>query len=132
VRIFRYDEAEALLPVIGPLIVQLLEARRELAIGLLELEAAQRMREGTAPGSRAGLHVSHVRGAQMRIVDLVERIQRYGCTVKDVDLGLVDFPALRGEQLVNLCWKMGELSIGYWHGIDEGFAARKPIAESRL
>jgi hypothetical protein len=127
VRIFSHDEAEALLPAIGPLVAQLLEARRELAIGLLELEAAQTMREGAAQGPRTGLHVSHVRAAQMRIVDFVEKIQAHGCTVKDVDLGLIDFPALRDGLVVNLCWKMGESAIGFWHRMDEGFSARKPL-----
>ncbi len=131
-RTFRHDEAVALLEVIRPLVAQLLDARRDLAIGLLEVEASQRLPQGAAPRGRAGLHVSHVRGAQLRIVGLVEKIQVHGCTVKDVDLGLIDFPALRDGQVVNLCWKMGEPTIDYWHGMDEGFAARKPIAETRL
>ena len=57
----------------------------------------------------------------------VEKIQQAGCVIKDLDLGLVDFPTLfRGEE-VYLCWKLGESGIGFWHGIHEGFAGRKPI-----
>jgi len=57
----------------------------------------------------------------------VEEIQQTGCLVKDLDTGLVDFPSLRGGEKVYLCWKLGEERIGYWHGIEEGFAGRKPL-----
>ena len=59
----------------------------------------------------------------------VENIQEMGCIIKDLDIGLVDFPTLfRGEE-VYLCWKLGEPAIEFWHGIHEGFAGRKPIDE---
>jgi hypothetical protein len=59
--------------------------------------------------------------------DAVEKIQEYGCVVKDLDIGLIDFPTLfRGEE-VYLCWKLGESGIGFWHGVHEGFRGRKPI-----
>ena len=57
----------------------------------------------------------------------IEKIQEYGCVIKDLDIGLVDFPTLFRGQEVYLCWKMGESGIGYWHGVEEGFAGRKPI-----
>ena len=63
---------------------------------------------------------------------LVERIQEMGCVIKDLDIGLVDFPTLfRGEE-VYLCWKMDEPGIGFWHGVHEGFAGRKPIDQDFL
>jgi hypothetical protein len=62
----------------------------------------------------------------------IETIHEVGCVVKDLDIGLVDFPTLfRGEE-VYLCWKMGESSIQFWHGVDEGFAGRKPIDQDFL
>ena len=54
-----------------------------------------------------------------------------GTVVKDLETGLVDFPSLRGGEEVYLCWKLGEARIGYWHGIEEGFAGRKPLDDSR-
>jgi hypothetical protein len=57
----------------------------------------------------------------------VEKIQDYGCVVKDLDIGLIDFPTLyRGEE-VYLCWKLGESGIQSWHGVHEGFRGRKAI-----
>jgi hypothetical protein len=59
--------------------------------------------------------------------EAVEKIQDYGCVVKDLDVGLIDFPTLfRGEE-VYLCWKLGESGIEFWHGVHEGFRGRKPI-----
>ena len=57
----------------------------------------------------------------------VDRIVAMGGVVKDLSLGLVDFPHLRHGREVNLCWKYGEREIRYWHRLDEGFAARKPL-----
>jgi len=60
---------------------------------------------------------------------VVHNIQELGCIIKDLDVGLVDFPTLfRGEE-VYLCWKLGEPAIEFWHGTQEGFAGRKPIDE---
>ena len=54
-------------------------------------------------------------------------IHELGAVVKDLDDGLVDFPArVEGEEAF-LCWRLGEEEIGYWHGLDEGFAGRKPL-----
>ncbi len=59
--------------------------------------------------------------------DSIEKIQEYGCVVKDLDIGLIDFPTLyRGEE-VYLCWKLGESGIRFWHGVQEGFRGRKAI-----
>jgi len=54
-------------------------------------------------------------------------IMGMGGTIKDLALGLVDFPHRRGGRVVNLCWKYGETSVSHWHGLDEGYANRKPL-----
>ena len=57
----------------------------------------------------------------------IEQVQAIGCVVKDLDIGLIDFPTeFRGEE-VYLCWKLGEAEIEFWHGVDEGFRGRKAI-----
>jgi hypothetical protein len=61
------------------------------------------------------------------IVRIMNRIEAYGCIVKDIDLGLVDFPSMRDGRPVYLCWKAGETRITQWHGMDEGFSERKPL-----
>ena len=62
-----------------------------------------------------------------RLVDIVNRIQETGVLVKDLDIGLVDFPSLLEGEEIYLCWKLGEEHIEFWHGVDEGFTGRKPI-----
>lgn len=61
----------------------------------------------------------------------VARIDGWGIALRDIDTGLVDFPALVSGRQVWLCWRLGEEAVGWWHGLDEGFAARRPLAELR-
>jgi hypothetical protein len=62
------------------------------------------------------------------VAEAVQRLERLGVLVKDAERGLVDFPALRenGEEVL-LCWQVGEDEIAFWHGLEEGFAGRKPL-----
>ena len=62
-----------------------------------------------------------------RIKDAVDRIHATGCVVKDLDAGLLDFPAILKNEAVYLCWRVGEDRIRFYHRQDEGFAGRKPI-----
>jgi hypothetical protein len=59
----------------------------------------------------------------------VKSLDDAGCLVKDIDEGIVDWYASRGNCDVLLCWKLGEKEIGYWHDLDAGFAERRPISE---
>jgi hypothetical protein len=65
--------------------------------------------------------------AGQALKETLARIHEQGCLVKDLDIGLVDFPTLLAGTEVYLCWKMGESGIRYWHGVHEGFAGRKEI-----
>ncbi len=62
----------------------------------------------------------------------VEQIHEYGCQVKDLRIGLIDFPTLYRGQEVLLCWRFGEDGIHFWHGLEEGFRGRKPIDQDFL
>ncbi len=67
--------------------------------------------------------------AAQKLREAIEEVQELGCVVKDLDIGLVDFPTrFRGTD-VYLCWRMGERAIEFWHGMDEGFRGRKAIDE---
>jgi len=57
----------------------------------------------------------------------VERIQEIGCQLKDIEIGLIDFPTLYRGKEVYLCWKLGESGIGFWHHIEDGYGGRHPI-----
>jgi hypothetical protein len=68
--------------------------------------------------------------AQLRTT--IEEVQEIGCLIKDLDIGLIDFPTNYHGNEVYLCWKLGEAGIEYWHGVDEGFRGRKPIDQEFL
>ena len=67
-----------------------------------------------------------------QLKDAIEKIHEYGCLVKDLDIGLIDFPTLFNGEEVYLCWKLGETDIQFWHGVQEGFRGRKPIDQEFL
>jgi len=74
----------------------------------------------------AGLRVEHRQLAEM-LKAALKRILQTGCLIKDLDIGLLDFPAVIDNEDVYLCWKLGEDRIRYYHRQDEGFAGRKPL-----
>jgi hypothetical protein len=65
---------------------------------------------------------------QLQIQALVEEVGRLGAEVKDLDGGLIDFPALKEGQEVCLCWRLGEDQITHWHGVREGYHGRKSLS----
>jgi hypothetical protein len=67
--------------------------------------------------------------AIQRAKDAVAEIDAAGVQVKDLDIGLLDFPCAVGDEVILLCWKLGEKGITHWHNTTEGFAGRKPIDE---
>ena len=104
--------------------------RRELAIRLLESDPALRGRHRFgAPATSLERRGEARRCTELKaeIVRAINRIEAHGCVMKDLDLGLLDFPAAREGQPVYLCWKAGEPAIAHWHGTDETFVDRKPL-----
>jgi len=128
---FDRREAEELLPVIGEFLEEARKQKRALDSITAEIsDAALRimMLGGSLPPFA---ELNRKKNQREKVVEqlnrALEEIQQIGCLVKDLETGLVDFPSLRGGEKVYLCWKLGEARIGYWHGIEEGFAGRKPL-----
>jgi hypothetical protein len=121
-KLFSPEKANALIPVVSPLLEELWGKRRDLAIRLLENDPALR---GTAPQARERTEGRRSTELKAEIVRLIGRIEAHGCVMKDIDLGLLDFPAIRDGRPVFLCWKPGEPTIAYWHATDETFLDRK-------
>ena len=129
-RYFTLSEANDLLQEVRPLAESLVEHRRGMR------DAAERRARLTAriagnggdldPQEPAELDEQFERESQA-VARAADALQRLGVLVKDLDRGLVDFPALRHGEEVLLCWQVGEPAIAYWHGVDEGFAGRKPL-----
>jgi hypothetical protein len=131
---FKRHEAEELLPVIGRFLEDAREQKRTLDSITAEISNAA-LRIMMLGGSLPPFAELNLKKAQRekvteQLTQTINEIQQTGCLVKDLETGLVDFPSLRGGEEVYLCWKLGEARIGYWHGIEEGFAGRKPLDDS--
>ena len=70
--------------------------------------------------------------AMDRLQREIQKLEDLGCVLKDLNVGLVDFPAVRLGVRVWLCWKSGERKVEFWHGLHEGFANRKPVNENEF
>ena len=127
---FTSEEANDALQEVRPLTEELVAHRRAL-VELQELQSSLNQRIG---GNGGNVDPSELQDLQERldeevagIARCVARIHEAGALVKDLDVGLVDFPARREGVDVLLCWRLGEDEVGYWHGLDEGFSGRKPL-----
>ena len=130
-KLFSLTEAERLRVQLEPILIEAMETHRKLS-GYDEqlLSLAERIQRS------GGMQVPYERIAKQRlernrlqeaVEEALEKIQSTGCVVKDLDMGLLDFPARIDNQDVYLCWKLGEDRIRFYHSQDEGFAGRKPI-----
>ena len=125
--LFTVAEANALLPDIVPILMEM-RARK------VELDAALVALEHLTPAMRLNGHAAAARGLETRIHELstelaagVDHLRDQGIEIKSIDHGL-DFPSLRGERVVFLCWRLGEGPvIRFWHEVDAGFAGRQKL-----
>ena len=106
----------------------------ELGEGAADSVAASSGPEGDAGAEPSDVKTARAmfRGYYEALSDSLERIRALGGDVKDLDLGLVDFPGRREGQDILLCWRLGEKRIQFWHTPDEGFAGRRPIDPSMV
>ena len=130
-RYFSVADVEALIPALTRLMKQVMSANAEAGEARERLQAEQRRIDLAGGGV---LDQRAWRADRDRIEHLTAEIQRglgeiaeLGGVPKDLGLGLVDFLHLRNGREVNLCWKYGEREIRHWHGLDEGYAGRKPL-----
>ena len=130
-RFFTPDEVEALIPTLTELVDRLREANEEVEVTRERLEAEHKRLTQVGGGmldrGRWRADKARIDAATKRAQGALEEIHGVGGVPKDIGQGLVDFPHLRDGRVVNLCWKHGETSIRYWHGMDEGYGARKPL-----
>jgi hypothetical protein len=130
-RTFTLDEAQSLLPVLESLLRTAINAKKVVDEADAEQQALQHrvflnggMFLDIVPLARRKAERAK---AEQRVKDALAEIDSIGVQVKDLDIGLLDFPCEVEGQIILLCWKLGEKAITHWHGLQEGFAGRKPI-----
>jgi len=132
-KLFTLQEANTLLPILESLLKQAMEGKQtmeEIDRELQNLGHKIFLAGGTLVdiGAVAKRKAEREKAIQ-RIKDSVQEIHSTGVQVKDLDIGLLDFPHMVNGETVLLCWKLGEeLNVQHWHGLEEGFAGRKPIS----
>lgn len=123
-RYFTLQEANETLNTIRPLMDEVQAIRRKILEKQPEAWPAIQKSVGNG-GNRA---LSSLVQEFEKLDALVHRIQAAGVLIKDINLGLLDFPALKDGREVYLCWQYGEGEIAFWHEVEAGFAGRQPIA----
>ncbi len=130
-RTFNLDEAHSLLPVLESLLRSAISGKKLMEEVEAEMQALTHrifLNGGTHVDVVAVARRKAERAkAEQRAKDALAEIDSIGVQVKDIDIGLLDFPCVVDGRVVLLCWKMGETSITHWHSTEEGFAGRKPI-----
>ena len=129
-RHFTPEEANGLLEQVRPVAEALVAHRRAFTVAAARRARLTQRISGNGgdfdPQEPSELDEQLQREAEA-VAGAVEELQALGVLVKDLDRGLVDFPALRDGEEVLLCWQVGEGEVAYWHGLEEGFAGRKPL-----
>jgi hypothetical protein len=132
-RTFTLDEAQVLLPVLESLLRTSIDGKK-----LIESVDAELQATAHRVFLNGGMFLNIVHLARRKaereksihqVRDAMAEIDAIGVQVKDLDIGLLDFPCKVDGKVVLLCWKLGEEGITHWHGTEEGFAGRKPIDE---
>ena len=129
-RHFTPDEANAELVAVRPLVERMVEQRQAHVDALArqeELEGHIRGNGGGIPPAELAETAAEVERVARELAKTIDDIVAHGAEIKDLDEGLIDFPALRHGETVLLCWKLGEDEIRYWHTVEDGFAGRQEL-----
>ena len=126
---FTLNEANALLPRLSDLLLQMKESKAKH--DQLREKATEYVHRMSSNGHVIEMELNETRQelakAAAELNSLIERGRELGCEVKDIDQGLVDFRTERDGREVYLCWKLGEPEVRWWHELDTGFAGRRPL-----
>lgn len=145
-RFYTIDKANERLPEVRVILERLRDQRRELIALRDELAARRRQAEATTPpqpGRRSPASDAAASGTaeepeairlRMRgIIDqmeaAVQQLIDWDITLRDIETGLIDFPALANGRQIWLCWRLGEDEIAWWHELEAGFAGRRPLVD---
>ena len=117
------EEANQALPLVRALVVEIMQAREAIIKAQPELWPVLEKSIGNGGSKKAGELLHEFR----RVENGLKGLQQIGCELKDMSIGLVDFPALRDGQEVLLCWKYDEPEVAFWHDRASGYSGRKRL-----
>lgn len=120
---FTITEANALLPELREVLGAIREVRDQLAVDWEQAAPVLRMARMNGGGRELGDYLGTLSRLNARLKVLAD----LGVQLKDIDRGLVDFPAWRDDREVFLCWHLGEETVAFWHDLETGFPGRQPL-----
>ncbi len=130
---FTLEEAQSLLPLVESLLKRAIESKRaaeETESRITELGRRIHLSGGMRVNvAEAGKQHAELQAHIARVRESLAEIDTIGVQVKDVETGLLDFPCRVDDEVVLLCWRMGETTIEHWHTVEEGFKGRRPLDE---
>jgi hypothetical protein len=121
-RHFTLEEANALIGRLDPMLEKLRDAKQQL----LDTETREALTEA-APTNGGGEAGKEVGEAFLQVREILVALTEAGIVVRDVDRGLIDFPALRDGREIYLCWELGEDTVAWWHDLESGYGGRQPL-----
>ena len=132
-KLFTLKEAELAIPLIEQQLNQAMAAKRKASQIDKQLEEiSTRIHFSGGADVNPGTVLEQrcqKEAAIQQLREAIDSVQKIGCLIKDLDTGLIDFPATLDNHEVYLCWKLGEPRIDYWHNVDDGFSGRQPILD---
>jgi hypothetical protein len=128
-RYFDADEANALIPRFEAMIRELQDNAGKLRSRIEQLAETDDKITSMRLQAIVEMH-PELSDAASRMAEIIGEIEDLGCFLKDIDLGLIDFPCEMGDEVVFLCWQYGESHIIAWHAIESGFAQRRPLPDA--
>ncbi len=132
-RYFTLVEATGLLPQLTDLVGALRRLRDEAVVEKAQVDLLwRRLDDGEPVLSAIGEAQRQLEATSAGLVSAAREIESTGCVLRDLEMGLVDFPFRIRTGAVFLCWRVGEPAVLFWHGTDEGYAGRKPIGRLPL
>ena len=132
-KVFSVEEANQLLEQVRPLVQQLQALQGSILKSNQQLqEGARKLSQGNGyPIQEINQQLQELTKHQLHLIEAFEsafqQLETLGCFLKDLEVGLVDFHAMRDGELVFLCWKLGEDRIRFWHQLEAGFTGRQPL-----
>lgn len=125
-RTYTIEEANALVPEVRAVLLQV--AVEQARLDRAHADIHRRLEGDGDPGTleQAGRHEAEMANIADGIRTLHDHLAGLGIVLRDSEMGLVDFPAIRDGRRVWLCWRLADPRVEHWHGTDEGYATRRP------
>jgi hypothetical protein len=128
-RMYSVQEANELIPRLSELIRRVQIKKREISLLEVDIDLMELVANGQSGAVERG--IAAYEKAVNEFYEIIDSIHQYGCMLKDVDRGLVDFYTVHQGRVVYLCWQLGETEITCWHDIGKGYTSRTPLEPQR-